>query len=389
MRTNHHAFLLCLFIGLGLNILSIRNCKPILPPLPEYIAIEVCTESGLLPNEWCPAKETRLFEKGAEPTSICQIHKAPEYILIEICAESGLLANPWCPIKEIKSFTKGQEPTGYCTIHKRPEAPPRLAIRDGKICYRDGGTVPIILCGVSRWEALWREKGLYHDWGPYSLAWYEEELGKYGINYVRHGAIENFDFVYEHCRRLKDKGIIVELTVFRGLEEGRLMELSETNIRALAGLGNVFFDCHNEFTDSLADVYEAKAIADIIAGYGCIVSGGAYGASSNGEQNAAFFHQICSSHQISTVHRQWTSGEIQNALKYGKPVIRNEYFDRGKLGLEIVKQIMRETFDVGGQGCQYYGFAIPGLGGLIAPDPFDYRAMLEFAGQLTRKLNPD
>ncbi len=270
-----------------------------------------------------------------------------------------------------------------------PEKLPRLRVEGDTIYYRNDGTIPIKLCGVSRWEALWREKHTYFDWGPYSLAWYENELGKYGINYVRHGSyLQDFEFVYQHCKRMRDKGIIVELTVFRTLAEGRLLELSQSNIQRLNDLGNVFFDCHNEFMDDIERVYEAKRIAEIITGYGGIVSGGAWGASTDGEKNSELFHSICSAHKISTVHRQWTSGEITNALKYGKPVIRNEYFDRGDLGLGAVKQIMYETFEAGGQGCTYYGFAIAGLEGLIAPDPFDYKEMLIYAGNLTKELNP-
>jgi hypothetical protein len=189
--------------------------------------------------------------------------------------------------------------------------PPKLRVEGNRIFY---GNDPIKLCSVSRWEALWREKGLYYDWRPYSLAWYEEELAKYGINYVRHGAVKDFDFVYQHCKRMKEKGIIVELTIFRSLGEGRLIDLIPENIQALVGLGNVFFDCHNEFMDSREDVFEAKRIAEIISENGGIVSGGAWGASTYGEENAALFQQVCPYHKISTVHRQWNKAEIEKSL---------------------------------------------------------------------------
>ncbi len=45
-------------------------------PKDELVDVEVCTESGLLPTFWCP-KETlgfMIFEKGKEPTEICNIH---------------------------------------------------------------------------------------------------------------------------------------------------------------------------------------------------------------------------------------------------------------------------------------------------------------------------
>jgi hypothetical protein len=48
-----------------------------LPSPPPTIDIEVCKESGLLPNEWCPAKEIKTFIKGEEPTTTCGVHKEP------------------------------------------------------------------------------------------------------------------------------------------------------------------------------------------------------------------------------------------------------------------------------------------------------------------------
>ncbi len=56
---------------------SVPTCKPPEPP-PEIIEVEVCSESGLLPNEYCPETEIREFEKGKEPTEYCDIHQAPE-----------------------------------------------------------------------------------------------------------------------------------------------------------------------------------------------------------------------------------------------------------------------------------------------------------------------
>lgn len=354
-----------------------------------------------MPNEYCPEKITKQYIKGTEPTDICILHKKPEpeYIMVKVCETTRLLPNEYCPLVIEMKFEKGKEPTRVCAFHRKPEPPPpppppikpsRLAIVNGQICYKNDGTIPIKLCGVSRWEALWREVGgpnYHYNWEPYSLAWYENELAKYGINYVRHGAVQDYDFVYQHCKRMKEKRIMVELTVFRGLSEGRLIDLTPENIRTLAGLGNVFFDCHNEFMDSREDVEEAIIIARLISENGGIVSGGAWGASTDGERNAELFQRTCGYHEISTVHRQWNKAEIEKSLQYGRPVIRNEYFDRGALGLDVVKQIMRETFEAGGQGCQYYGFAIEGLEGLIAPDPFDYNDMLIYAGNLARELN--
>lgn len=48
------------------------------PPEPPTVLSEVCRESQLLPNEWCPSREVKTFIKGEEPTVRCAIHKAPE-----------------------------------------------------------------------------------------------------------------------------------------------------------------------------------------------------------------------------------------------------------------------------------------------------------------------
>jgi hypothetical protein len=48
------------------------------PPEPPTALVEVCRDSQLLPNEWCPAREVKTFVKGEEPTAQCAFHKAPE-----------------------------------------------------------------------------------------------------------------------------------------------------------------------------------------------------------------------------------------------------------------------------------------------------------------------
>lgn len=50
------------------------------PPAPpvEYVTVEICPTSGLLPNAHCPTTEDRQFVKGEEPTGTCAVHKAPE-----------------------------------------------------------------------------------------------------------------------------------------------------------------------------------------------------------------------------------------------------------------------------------------------------------------------
>jgi len=70
---------LSLFLPLAVLILLAGKCPAPHPPIPPpTVTIEVCTASGILPNEWCPAKELRVFPRGTEPTALCTIHAAPE-----------------------------------------------------------------------------------------------------------------------------------------------------------------------------------------------------------------------------------------------------------------------------------------------------------------------
>lgn len=65
---------------------------------PEGIVRKtICNQSGKLPSELCSQDprgtlRTEIFVKGTEPTEICDAH-----VEVEICTESGLLANEFCP----------------------------------------------------------------------------------------------------------------------------------------------------------------------------------------------------------------------------------------------------------------------------------------------------
>jgi hypothetical protein len=49
---------------------------PPIPPAPTEVPITVCKSSGLLPTEWCPVKETRMFPVGSVLT-YCREHYKP------------------------------------------------------------------------------------------------------------------------------------------------------------------------------------------------------------------------------------------------------------------------------------------------------------------------
>lgn len=166
-----------------------------------------------------------------------------------------------------------------------------------------------------------------------------------------------------------------------------LVNLNE--IGDLTKLGNVFFDAHNEFTDEF-NVSKVIEIIQEIKNKGGLVSAGAWGYYAYAQQNYELFHKQCDNYDIESVHREWDITSIEKALKFDKPVIRNEYLARWSpiLNLEETKTIMRETIEAGGQGIQYYGFAYEGLPGLKQWDSFDYREMLKYTGEICQNLNP-
>lgn len=279
-----------------------------------------------------------------------------------------------------------------CINQSDPPKPPKLTIRDGKLYYGNGGTERIILCGVSRWEALWRETG-EHDscggWGEYSLSWYENELINSGINYVRHGGIKNTQFLYDHCKRMRDAGIIVEITVYRaGVgSQGILVNLADMG--ELAKLGNVFFDVNNEFLDEPNNINKVIEIAKNLKAQGCLVSAGAWSGSS-GKAQSEIFHQRYNDYDIETHHREWNTASFRESMQYGKPVVWNEYFAmKAGLSLEQIKSLMRLAFDCGIQGVQYYGFRLENISGLEKYDSFDYSEILNYAGQLAFSFNQE
>ncbi|HKM38947.1 MAG TPA: penicillin-binding protein 1A [bacterium] len=104
-----------------------------------HVTATVCTETGQLATEYCPAPEARVFIErktpyasrtdGKKPLDIeeempvefCTLHEAPVSSLVElyICPESGALATQYCPDPMLKQFILGTEPKGICPIHER------------------------------------------------------------------------------------------------------------------------------------------------------------------------------------------------------------------------------------------------------------------------------
>ena len=67
------------------------------PPVPVYVTVNVCTESNLLANPYCPVTEARQFVAGTQPTAPCALHKAPE--------PKTRVAAPWSPGGALRAWT--------------------------------------------------------------------------------------------------------------------------------------------------------------------------------------------------------------------------------------------------------------------------------------------
>jgi len=105
-----------------------EETKPLpVPPEPpiDYITVEICYESGLLPNPYCKTKIHESFIVGTEPTETCQLCKKPtKMVNVEICIESGQRAWKWCKKRGCTAtiaFKEGEQPTTWCGLHKKPQ----------------------------------------------------------------------------------------------------------------------------------------------------------------------------------------------------------------------------------------------------------------------------
>ncbi len=71
-------------------------------PPEGVVRVEICADSGLLPNPDCPHRRLEWFIQGKEPTQVCDWHRA-----VPIDRLSGLVAGPNCPpeLVERRVFT--------------------------------------------------------------------------------------------------------------------------------------------------------------------------------------------------------------------------------------------------------------------------------------------
>lgn len=65
---------ICKNLKKGTWLYGLFDCKRYEPTI---VWREICLQTGLLKNEWCPATENRPFVSGTEPTTICEVHAKP------------------------------------------------------------------------------------------------------------------------------------------------------------------------------------------------------------------------------------------------------------------------------------------------------------------------
>ncbi|MGE5449975.1 MAG: transglycosylase domain-containing protein [Methanomassiliicoccales archaeon] len=110
----------------------------------NIVEVQVCTKSGLLPSQYCPASDivTEYVVQGKEPIDICPHNfntATPGQRVTYVCAETSLLATVNCPqalAKGEADFWPDAAPRDYCDIH--PGAPytgeSQEATREVTIC---------------------------------------------------------------------------------------------------------------------------------------------------------------------------------------------------------------------------------------------------------------
>jgi len=247
--------------------------------------------------------------------------------------------------------------------------PPRLKIQDDRLYFLDGGREQFLGVGVWRRESLCLETGQEgYTWKrcgqDYDLTWAEREFHKYGLNYLRTDICNIPSLVRSFCERTYEKNVVVELTLRDGVRD--LGSIEET-IQATKDLKNIIYECWNELYAE-DDVDRAISIAKNLRNQGFIVSGGAFGA--GGEKYAKYakrkgLYDVVS---IIQVHRHWPypahedNDTILAYRSYKKPIGRNEFFDRKKLGLKKTRFIFEKSIEHGASLVCYYGFRLKGFG---------------------------
>lgn len=247
---------------------------------------------------------------------------------------------------------------------------------------------------MSRRSALQRTTGQWESWhecvqGKYSLEWYQDEIAKYGLNYVRHDVCNDLELMQAHLDWAVEKKIVVEWTL-DGVGGNNNIEAI---VERFGHHPNIIMEVFNEMYSD-ADVSRALHWANYLHERGVICSGGAIGA--GGEEFCFKFFNERPPVDIIQTHRHWPYPgheeddwiilftESEDPYFNSKPAGRNEFFDIKEHGLEIMEFIFKISLKHGAQLINYYGFRLPDIWGPCGVDKegWLYWEILEFARDL-------
>jgi hypothetical protein len=119
-------FAIAVLIVLAMGLMGAGSCQS-----RPTVTVKVCLESGLLAGEKCTQTADRTYYKDPKvgepvaPTEVCKIHDVavtpePEYVTVDVCKVSGLLPGQNCAAVVRKTYIKGQQPTKICDVCQAP-----------------------------------------------------------------------------------------------------------------------------------------------------------------------------------------------------------------------------------------------------------------------------
>jgi len=270
------------------------------------------------------------------------------------------------------------------------EDPPKLAVRNNQIYFRNRGTIPFYGSGVSRRGILNRANGDWYSLYGRPLEFFLELSIEYGLNYERVNATRNIDLLRGYFQSRREAGIVVELTLTERVGN-TLLDIFGDPKEVIAQTKDfkdiIIYDPVNEFYCQ-ADVDLAWFYCKYLKDRGLISSAGAYGSGAEGWSET--FDPVRSSNRIIGIHRYY--GDIEEVKKTvypyrnsGKPMIWTESF---RIAAERWRQLAG-WFKHEGVSCfNYYGLRSRELfPDLKHEDPNPWRKYYEEAEKLCQELN--
>lgn len=253
-------------------------------------------------------------------------------------------------------------------VGDQPPPPEKQLRAVGKKIYY--GDEPVHLGGNSWRHILRAEVGLAGKL-PLNLADYEKKCGESGQNFVRHDCVPNASFVRDHCLRMREKGIFVQLTFGEGSGKPLYCNPHEI-IAATRDIGTIIYDPVNELY-CLEDCNVAWWWCNwmfnngkLLSAAGAIGNGGEewekrfFKGDSSGNMTAAMIN-LHRHYENKTIAQQW----IRRYDSWDRPRIRTEIIGLTKDQAEAIARADRQAgavgfnffddyFDLAGRLCQEF-----------------------------------